>query len=77
MGVFGTILAKNITDLVDYQKHIAGLQNNKSRNLYHNNRISFGIIFLLSILILSTICLIIILVLKNSICTIRRNECIN
>ncbi|APC39634.1 methyl-accepting chemotaxis protein [Clostridium estertheticum] len=67
MGVFGTILAKNITDLVDYQKHIAGLQNDKSRNLYHSSSITFGIIFLLSILILSAISLLIILVLKNSI----------
>lgn len=67
MGVFGKVLAKNITDLVDYQKHIAGLQNDKSRNLYHSSTITFGIIFILSILVLSAISIFIILVIKNSI----------
>jgi len=67
MGVFGTALAKNITDLVEYQKHAAQIQNEKSTNLYHSGTITFGIIFALSILILSAISIIIILVLKNSI----------
>jgi len=67
MGVFGTALAKNITDLVDYQKHTAQVQNDKSKNLYNSSRITFGIIFMLLILILSSISIFIILVIKNSI----------
>lgn len=67
MGVFGTALSKNITDLVEYQKHAASVQSDKSKNLYHSSTIIFGIVFAVSLLILTIISLFIVFVIKNSI----------
>jgi len=67
MGVYGNILSKDITDLVDYQKHTAQIENDRSRELHHSGTITFSIIFLLSILILSAISIFIITVIKKSI----------
>ncbi|WP_459480922.1 methyl-accepting chemotaxis protein [Clostridium saccharoperbutylacetonicum] len=65
MGKYGSDLAKNITDLVDYQKNAANIKNDEARKLYHNNMIIFGIIFGLSLLILSIISLIVAVAIKN------------
>ncbi len=67
MGKYGNSLAKKNIELVEYQNQMAKEQNEKSRNLYHNNMVLFSIIFAASILILTIISIAIILIIKNSI----------
>ncbi|AGX45208.1 methyl-accepting chemotaxis protein [Clostridium saccharobutylicum] len=65
MGVYGNALAKSITDLVDYQKNTANENSEQSKNVYHDSIIGFGIVFVLSILILTIISLIIIVAIRD------------
>ncbi len=65
MGQYGNELAKNITDLVNYEKGIANLKNDESKTLYTKNMILFEIIFGLSLLILTAISLVVTFAVKN------------
>ncbi|OOM74804.1 methyl-accepting chemotaxis protein [Clostridium sp. BL-8] len=65
MGQYGNELAKNITDLVDYEKGIANSKNDESKTLYTKNMIIFEIIFGLSLLILTAISLVVTFAVKN------------
>lgn len=67
MGKYGNNLAKKNIELVDYQKQVAGNQSKNSKRLYHNNMIMFITIFIISILILTSISIVIILIIKSSI----------
>ncbi|WP_315068285.1 methyl-accepting chemotaxis protein [uncultured Clostridium sp.] len=65
MGQYGNELAKNITDLVDYEKGIANSKNDESKTLYTKNMMLFEIIFGLSLLILTIISLVVTFAIKN------------
>lgn len=65
MGQYGNELAKNITDLVDYEKGIVNSKNDESKTLYTKNMIIFEIIFGLSLLILTAISLVVTFTVKN------------
>lgn len=67
MGVYGNDLAKRNIALVEYQKELARIQNDKSKNLYSHNMIFFTIIFTISISVLTIISVFIILMIKGSI----------
>ncbi len=73
MGIYGNELAKNITDLVDYQKNIANYNSEDSKSIYHNSVITFSIIFCLSLLILTVMSFAIIIVIKNLIKELTAN----
>lgn len=65
MGVYGTKLAKNITDLVKNQENVANSMSAQSKSSYESNRIIFAIILVLSLLILTVLSLTIIFAVKN------------
>mgnify|MGYP002066976635 CR=1 FL=1 len=65
MGVYGSKLAKNITDLVTNQKNAADSMSAQSKSSYESSRLIFIIIFALSLIILSMISLTIIFAVKN------------
>ena len=65
MGVYGTKLAKNITDLVANQENVANSMSEESKDVYHSSMVTFVIVFVLSLLILTIISLTIIFAVKN------------
>jgi methyl-accepting chemotaxis protein len=65
MGQYGNELAKNITDLVSYEKGIANSENAESKTLYTKNMVIFEIIFGLALLILTVISLVVTFAIKN------------
>jgi Methyl-accepting chemotaxis protein len=67
MGVYGNDLAKKNIALVEYQKELAKIQNENSKNLYRHSMVSFTIIFGISIFVLTIISIFIILIIKRSI----------
>lgn len=65
MGEYGNELAKNITDLVSYEKGIANSENAEAKTLYNKNMVIFEIIFGLALLILTAISLVVTFAIKN------------
>jgi len=65
MGVYGGKLAKNITDLVEFQKNVANVKSDESKTLHQKTKINFGLVFGFSLLILSLISITIIVAIQN------------
>jgi len=67
MTNYGNALTINITDIVDFQKSIANSQKEESQKIYNRSVVIYGVVFIISISLLTVISLILTFAIKNSI----------
>lgn len=67
MGVYGTQLQNKTIAMVNYQKKIAAKESLDSKQLYQQNNVIFTIIFMISLILISSISILVIIITKKSI----------